>query len=66
MTKYGRFVYPTGNYYEGKYKDNKRSGWGKYVRANGEVEEGNFERNKLMGKRNSQASIVYIDDNTFQ
>ncbi len=37
------------DYYEGHWKDDKKSGKGKYVRKDGSKYEGNFENDQLNG-----------------
>jgi hypothetical protein len=45
-----RCTYPTGDSYEGTFKDGKKSGYGKYRWANGNIYVGMFEEDALHGK----------------
>lgn len=46
---FGRFIYSTGNYYIGQWRDGKRSGYGKLVDTKGRVYEGQWQQSKFIG-----------------
>lgn len=44
------FRWENGSFYEGKWKDNMRNGYGKMISTSGKIYEGNFVNNKKEGK----------------
>jgi len=42
----GKWIYPNGSYFEGKFNQNKPKGAGKWVFANGNVVEGEYTQTK--------------------
>lgn len=42
-------TYKTGGYYDGEWKDDAKSGYGKYLQANGSFYEGHYLNNLRHG-----------------
>ena len=63
-TGYGKFVYPSGAYYEGQWKDNKKHGKGILINSDGKtIYEGHWMNDKYHGKGIlHNLNIIYIND----
>ena len=58
MNGEGKFIYPNGDFYEGKFVDGKKSGFGKYKWGNDKYYEGNWDNNKQHGE-----GVMFLNGN---
>ena len=66
MNGEGKFTYPNGSSYEGKFLDGKKSGFGKYKWENDKYYEGNWKNDKQNGygifyDKNKVTKGIWVD-----
>jgi hypothetical protein len=58
---YGTYVYPTGDKYEGNWKDYRKNGHGVFTWVNGNKYDGNWENDQITG----QGTFTWSNGNSF-